>query len=344
VVWAPGRAQRRRGHARLGREALCGLVAAAAAVVALLLAPAHAVVLAADAAPQPGVAVAELAGVGRLANGCSAVLLAGGRHLLGAAHCHGAVGSTVTFGAGPLAAPGVSARITAVALAPGWAGQAPVHDLAVMTLESPVTAVPGYRLAAAATVQAAPWVLVAGWGAGGTPAAPQPAGTLRWGRNEYDSRLLPFAVHGDRVAMFDFDDGSFGRNTLGLAPGGVSSLGLGADEAMLAGLDSGGPSFVQVPRAGGSPRPAWWPRWLGGPGDAPRPELQIAGIHAGIETTRGSGWGGIGLDTLVAPYAAWIGAVAGDAVVAGPVIGSLTGQLAGPAPHSAGVVRTAIAR
>lgn len=132
------------------------------------------------------------------------------------------------------------------------------------------------------------------------------------------------------MAIFDFDDGSFGRNTLGLVPGGVSSLGLGADEAMLAGLDSGGPSFVEVPprgaatASGGGPAgstrsngwPAWWPRWLGGTGPAPRPELQIAGIHAGIETSRGSGFGGIGMDTRVAPYAAWIAEVAGQQVLA----------------------------
>ncbi len=124
------------------------------------------------------------------------------------------------------------------------------------------------------------------------------------------------------MAIFDFDDGSFGRNTLGLTPGGVSSLGLGADEAMLAGLDSGGPSFVELPRAeapvSGAAWPRWWPPWLGGAGAPARPELQIAGIHAGIETRRGSGFGGIGMDTLVAPYAAWIASVAGEQVLPGP--------------------------
>jgi hypothetical protein len=328
-----------RGRGLLGAR----IAALLAAVLGGLAAPgaAHAVLLAAEPArgdagseaTQPRPVAADLAGVARLANGCSAVLLAGGRHLLGAAHCHGAVGSYVRFGAdASAAAPTVDAgadrapraRVVAVSLAPGWAGTPPSHDLAVMTLDAPMTAVPGYRLASEATVSGAPWVLVAGYGAGGTPAAPQPAGVLRWGRNEYDGRLPPAEPFGGRIggriAIFDFDDGSFGANTIGLMPGGVSSLGLGADEAMLAGLDSGGPSFVAVPRTARGGWPAWWPRWLGGAAPLPAVEWQIAGIHAVIETTRGTRFGGLGMDTLVAPYAAWIASVAGPQVLAGAAL------------------------
>lgn len=266
---------------------------------------------------EPAVASAtELSGVVRLANGCSAVLLAGGRHLLGAAHCVGAVGSEVQFPGTPER---VAVRIVATAFAPGWLGTPAVHDLAIMTLEAQVHQVAAYRLASEATREAAPWVLVAGYGTGGSHGQPRPAGTLGWGRNEYEGRMKPAERYGDRVALFDFDDGSFRANTLGLVVGGVSSLGLGPDEAMLTGLDSGGPSLVRAPLAQAS----GWRRWLealqrtgeaaGHPGAE---RWQIVGIHAGIDGQRGTGPGGVALDTLVAPYAAWIASIAGPQVLA----------------------------
>lgn len=290
-------------------------------------------VLGPAAAPSvPTGGAAAFAGVARLANGCSGVLLYGGRQVLGAAHCAAAAGQVVVWNrAGPLSVPGwasstaddgkVSAHITAVALAPGWRGQAGQHDLAVFTLDRPVTEVPGYRLAGWRAVRAAPFVWVAGWGAGGTPAAPEPAGQLRFGRNEYDAWLPPGAQDPPATALFDFDDGSFGRNTLGLAPGGVSSLGLGADEAMLAGQDSGGPSFIEHERPGvdtGSlaTRLVDWLQRQATGSAALRTELLIAGIHAGVQSRGGSNPGGIALDTLVAPHAAWIAAIAGEGVLA----------------------------
>ncbi len=248
----------------------------------------------ADLADWP---VPDLAGVAKLSNGCSAVLLQGGRHLLGAAHCAAGAGSTATLGSGE------TVRIAAVATAPGWAGAAAIHDLAVMSLEAPYARSNGYRLASVDLVEAMPAVLVAGYGGGGTPAAPQAAGTLRHGYNEYDAKFnppgQPLPPDGPRVRLFDFDDGSFASNTLGLRPGGVSSLGLGPMEAMLAGLDSGGPSFVPVKQAG-------WRSWLRGDSAW---EWQIAGIHVSIDGTRGSAFGGIGMDLLVGPYSDWISTV-----------------------------------
>lgn len=289
---------------------------ASLAAAASLLGPSANAVLTLGQATQPVATAQDLAGVARLDNGCSAVLLAGGRHLLGAAHCTGAVGGEARFPALPGQGP---VRIAAVALAPGWNGTPAVHDLALMTLESPVTGTPGARLATAAQVEAAPWVLMAGFGQGGTLGASQPAGQLHWGRNEYDGRMKPESVYGNRVALFDFDDGSFGANTLGLVVDGTSSLGLGADEAMLGGMDSGGPSLVRVPR----PQPApigGWAGWLGSWGlgnrePAPAFEWRIAGIHAGIDGRRGSRPGGVGMDTLVAPYAEWIASIAGGQVL-----------------------------
>lgn len=253
-----------------------------------------------DAAPRPpGWPAPDLAAVARLGNGCSAVLLAGERHLLGAAHCAGEPGMSVVLGSGERLT--VAARVSA----PGWAGQPAVHDLAVMTLQTPAVT-PGLRLATPAEVEAAGAVLVAGWGAGGTPRAPEPAGTLRYGYNEYDAVFTPPGWTGDRpeggpVRLFDFDDGSFGANILGLRPGGRSSLGLGPAEAMLAGLDSGGPSLVPVRERAGD-----WLGWLRG--DTVW-TWRIAAIHVGIDGRRGGGFGGLGLDLLVAPYADWIAQV-----------------------------------
>lgn len=250
----------------------------------------------------------DVAGTARLENGCSAVLLAGGRHLLGAAHCSSPAGSLAHF---PALKDQEPVRIVARAMAPGWAGRPAVHDLAIMTLEDRVSGAPGYRLATPATVDAAPWVLVAGFGAGGTFDQPTPAGGLHWGRNEYDGRMEPADVYGDRVAVFDFDDGSLSGNTLGSAPGRTSSLGLGPDEAMLSGLDSGGPTLVPVSKAG---TPGWTHRWTRGAPSST--EWQLAGIHAAIDARRGSRPGGFALDTLVAPYARWIASIVGDQVLA----------------------------
>lgn len=301
---AGGPARPGRPRAVAWRRLALGLAAAST----LFCLPARAV-LTLEQASEPAATLEELAGVARLDNGCSAVLLAGGRHLLGAAHCAGAPGGEARFPARPSQGP---VRIVSVALAPGWAGTVAQHDLSLMTLEAPVTGVPGYRLATMARVEAAPWVLVTGFGAGGTLARPEPAGQLHWGRNEYDARMTPAAIYGNRVALFDFDDGSVGANTLGRMPGGRSSLGLGADEAMLGAQDSGGPTLVQVARADAIQRSP----------DATRPsrsgalEWQVAGIHAAVDARRGSRPGGLALDTLVAPYGEWLASIAGPQVLA----------------------------
>lgn len=233
---------------RAQTAALLGLLGGA---LSLLSQQAVAVVTADGAMqPMPSLPTPDLSGVGRLSNGCSAVLLRGVQgniHLLGAAHCHVGSGGGVTF------ASGARGEVIEAKLAPDWAGAVRLPCL----------------------------VLVAGWGAGGTgltgaDTAAAPAGTLRYGYNEYEALLPPIETYGNRVAMFDFDDGSAALNRVG-------RKGLAEYEAMLASLDSGGPSFVAV--AG---------RWM------------IAGIHAGIVTSHGTGFGGVGLDVQVAPYARWI--------------------------------------
>jgi hypothetical protein len=276
--------------------ALAGLAAAAGAQAVMVASPK------ADTVGRPETLAdwpePDLRGVARLSNGCSAVLLEGGRYLLGAAHCAGAAGATAVLGSGE------TVSVAAVHHAPGWAGQAAVHDLALMALAAPASA-GGYGLASADLVKAMPAVLVAGFGGSGTPGAAQPPGSLRHGYNEYDATFWPAGVpvpaDGPRIRLFDFDDGSFAHNTLGLRPGGVSSLGLGPSEAMLAGMDSGGPSLVPVKVEN------WRSRWLG----ASPWRWKIAGIHVGIDGSRGSAFGGIGMDLMVGPYQGWIVGITG---------------------------------
>jgi hypothetical protein len=262
-----------------------GLIGRAVALVLLGLVSgaASAVVTATgDMQPMPALPAPDLSGVGRLSNGCSAVLLRGGTHLLGAAHCHVGPGGYVSFASGAVA------QVVHVALAPDWAGLPGANDLAVMTLAAPPEGIEGYALAPARASNLPCVVLIAGWGAGGTGStgadgATHPTGTLRYGYNQYEALLPPIETYGNRVAMFDFDDGTSAHNSMG-------RTGLAEHEAMLAALDSGGPSFVAV-----------MGRWM------------IAGIHAGIVTHKGTAFGGIGLDVRVAPYARWIASQTGAA-------------------------------
>ena len=219
----------------------------------------------------------DLSGVGSLSNGCSSVLLAGGEWLLGSAHCAAGAGATVTF------AGGVTASIVDLVLAPGWlpAQQVAVNDLSLMKLAAPPPGINGFDIASPPPLGST--VVVAGYGAGGNglTGATLPAGTLRFGLNQYEVVLAdsPTATYGGKVAGFDFDDGSAGLNRFG-------TTGLGAGEAMLASLDSGGPSFVLE---GG----VW----------------KIAGIHSGIAQEFGTTFGGIGFDLQPSYYSDWIGQV-----------------------------------
>ncbi len=249
---------------------------AAACALALLGGPAAAVVTAGGGNPGMPSGL-DLAGVGALSNGCSTVLLAGGEWLLGAAHCAAGPGATVSF------SNGATASITELVLAPDWlpGQQVGVNDLSLMRLAVPPVGVEGFTIASPPAAGTA--VVVAGFGAGGSGAsgATLPAGTLRYGFNQYEIVLSDSATapYGGRVFGFDFDDGSAALNRFG-------SSGLGSGEAMLAGLDSGGPSFVLE-------QGIW----------------KVAGIHVGIAEDLGSGFGGIGFDLQAGYYSAWIGQV-----------------------------------
>ena len=253
---------------------------AAAALFAglVLTTPAQAIVT--DTGGLPALpAGLDLSGVGRLSNGCSSVLLAGGQYVLASGHCAAQAGGSVSFLGGT-----VSAAITATVFAPGFDGVA-LNDLSISRLAAPVTGIAGYAWATGISLPTP--VVLAGYGFSGSGAtgASGTAGALRFGFNDYEQLLEddpatdPPAIYGGTIVGFDFDDGSAALNRFG-------SLG-GPGEAGLAPLDSGGPSFAFI--AGG---------W------------QIVGIHSAVDDRYGLGFGGIGYDVLVSRYAGWIGDVA----------------------------------
>ncbi len=244
----------------------------------LLAVSGHAMAIVTDTGSVPALPPSlDVSGVGQLSNGCSSVLLAGGRYLLASGHCAAAPGGTVSFLGG-----GVTASITGTVFEPNYDGVA-LNDLSISRLATPVTGVAGYAIG---TLGLPGTVVLAGYGISGSGAsgASGPAGTLRYGMNEYEYLVPdepdgtpPVFLNGTLVA-FDFDDASRGNNRFG-------SSGL-AGEAMVASGDSGGPSFALISG-----------------------EWRVVGIHSGYEPEFGFGFGAIGYDQLLSPYGEWIAKV-----------------------------------
>lgn len=244
---------------------------AAAAAAVLCAGPASAIVTGDGGLPALPSGL-DLGGVGKLSNGCSAVLLQGGLYVLASAHCAQAVDGTVSFLGGS-----ITATVVSTVLAPGFS-HVGVNDLSVSRLAAPVAGISGYTLATGNTLPAS--VVLAGYGLGGSglTGASVAGGVLRWGFNNYEQLLAdePTVFYNGTMVGYDFDDGTPANNHFG-------SLGLGAGEASVADGDSGGPSFVLV--AG---------QW------------QVAGIHIAVDDNLGFGFGGIGYDLMVSSYAAWV--------------------------------------
>lgn len=193
---------------------------------------------------------------------CSGTLLSGGTHVLTAAHCaddfnimrvdFGVYGGTSTLTRG----------VAAAAVHPGWTGSnlAFGADLAVLKLDAPVTTIQGFNLSQSNDTGKS--MLIMGYGTTGRGASTTDPdwsdwGWGHWGMNEadvtvqaFDAAVWPgaYPYHGDEY-LFDFDNGTQTHNTLGqiaalTGNGWTSSTGLGADEALVAGGDSGGGDFV----------------------------------------------------------------------------------------------------
>lgn len=211
---------------------------------------------------------------------CSGTLLAGGRHVLTAAHCADDFSSMrVDFGlVAGVASVSRSVSVDRVWLAPGWNGTLSTGaDLAVLELDAPVTSIQGAVLATGSALGRD--FLFAGQGTTTTGASTQGGnwgdwGWAHWGTNTFDvtSKVFKDATGGrgddtyGETWLFDFDAVGVGHavrhNTLA-APNNrpmrlhtthrlaqiegddwSSSTGLGASEALLAPGDSGAGAFV----------------------------------------------------------------------------------------------------
>lgn len=205
-----------------------------------------------------GLSESALNGVGRLlmyngntgAGGCSGTLLSGGAYVLTAAHCvtnnSGVKDVTrlnISFNGAATATVSTASQIHVMS---GWNGSLDKgNDLAILELDSTVTAVSGYSLwDSSLSNPLGRTVILAGYGDIGTGTAGATAstfGTLHWGLNQYD------AVSTGGSYLWDYDDGTSTYN--GAARTGWntgSSLGLGDYESNIASGDSGGASFVAV--------------------------------------------------------------------------------------------------
>jgi hypothetical protein len=202
---------------------------------------------------------------------CSGSLLQGGQYVLTAAHCADAFTSmTVNFGWYAGTAAVTRTVVGPATIYPGWAGFANSADagidLAIVKLNAPVTTIQGYKLST--TNDVGKDFLMAGYGTtsvGSTNTATNWAdGSYgHYGYNTFDVSSDTFNRVVDAVTpgwgydasyyvgttyMSDFDGPSGTYNTLGKVAGytgGFSSgAGLGTNEALIAGGDSGGGDFV----------------------------------------------------------------------------------------------------
>lgn len=198
---------------------------------------------------------------------CSGTLLAGGRHVLTAAHCAADFTSLrVDFGlVDGVASESRGVAVGGVWLHSGWDGTlSSGADIAVLTLDAPVTGIRGATLSNGNDLGRD--FLFAGYGStttgdnrhGGAWTDP---GFAHWGMNSFDvtSQVFKDATRGGgdnrfgETWLFDFDaqgvDRSWRHNTLQLmanmhGKGWSSSAGLGDFEAFLAPGDSGAGAFV----------------------------------------------------------------------------------------------------
>ena len=194
---------------------------------------------------------------------CSGSLLAGGAYVVTAAHCADGFSSmTVEFGVvGDQAAVTRSVAAKDAHVNPGWNGTLDTGaDIAILKLSAPVTGIRGFNLST--TNDVGKDHLLAGYGTtatggGGISPGWDEWGYAHYGYNTFDvtSKTFNDAWDGSGVNTYgetyviDFDNGLSRNNTLQRVAdlrgnGWASGLGLGADEALIAGGDSGGGDYV----------------------------------------------------------------------------------------------------
>ncbi len=265
---------------------------------------------------------------GSLNNGfnvCSGTLLSGGQYVLTAAHCADNFNvMQVDFGVYG-GASSLTRGVSAAYVNPNWVNSgvslANGSDIAILKLDAPVTTIQGFNIST--TNDTGSSMLVMGYGTTGTGGSGLATnwddwGWAHWGRNEadvglqtFDQALWPgaYTYHGDEY-IFDFDNGNSANNTLDILAGlygnqWTSSNGLGTEEALTAGGDSGGGDFVWTGtewRVSGVH--SWGAEICGGPG---------ASYNLGCDVAPGvlSSYGDLSGSSAVFTHAAWINSVTG---------------------------------
>ncbi len=201
---------------------------------------------------------------------CSGSLLAGGMYVLTAAHCADDFTSMkVDFGwANGTAKVSRTVAVGNAYVNSKWTGDLDTGaDIAILKLNAAVTTINGYHLST--TNDVGKDYLMAGYGTttvGGSKIDPTwgDSGFGHYGYNTFDIDSKSFNKVGDDYTgwgydasyyapgttyMSDYDDGTAGHNTLGRIAGETgnqwaSGTGLGHNEALIAGGDSGGGDFV----------------------------------------------------------------------------------------------------
>jgi len=221
-----------------------------------------------------GVALLEFKAADGGTYACSGSLLAGGAYVLTAGHCGDDFVGTMTVMFGFYGGTATVTRTVSqsdVTLHPLWQGfdnsADAGTDLALLKLNAPVTTIQGYQLST--TNDVGKDYLMAGYGTSGSATA---NGSPNWndgnyghyGYNTFDVTSKTFNAAMDGVVddwgydagyytgttyMSDFDSGNANNNTLGriaalTGNAWSSGTGLGANEALIAGGDSGGGDFV----------------------------------------------------------------------------------------------------
>lgn len=201
---------------------------------------------------------------------CSGSLLAGGQYVLTAAHCADDFTSMkVDFGwAGGKATVSRTVAVSGAYVNPNWDGRLDTGaDIAILKLNQSVTTIQGYKLST--TNDVGKDFLMAGYGT--TTVGGSDVDTnwddWQWGHYGYNTFDIDSKNY-NRISdehinwgydpsyyapgvtyMSDYDNGSQQYNTLGRMAGVAgngwsSNLGLGVNEALIAGGDSGGGDFV----------------------------------------------------------------------------------------------------
>lgn len=294
--------------------------------------------------------VAALDGVARISFSnssgnwaCSGSLLAGGAYVLTAAHCADDFTSmTVQFGyyAGSAAVTRTVATSDAY-VHPLWTGELDTGaDIAIVKLSAPVTGIAGYNVSA--TNDVGKTHLMAGYGttsvgSGNTATGWADGSYGHYGWNTFDVTSQTFnaavqsidptwgydpAFYAPGITyMVDFDNpnGSQTNNTIGrvaAATGNTfsSGTGLGSNEALIAGGDSGGGDFV-------------WDgtQWLlsgvhswGWQGSSVCSYINVGTNNCDVGSLNASSYGDTSGSTAVVSHLAWIESVTGVSPVPEP--------------------------